>query len=182
MIRLMGILTGSAMAVGLLILAVGVPEFNATHNGDNEQVDPVIPEATVQIMEADAISEIEPVVDQTEHDVDVAEAPPPDLSPSAIPDPMPDPLPDIAPKPVASDPAPAPPAERQWYAFWSPFRSQIAADGFVAQLQRTTGLDYRVIKLKPGVFEVAFAYSDDSDIQNKLSQISTATGLDLSDG
>jgi hypothetical protein len=43
-------------------------------------------------------------------------------------------------------------------------------------------MDYRVIKLKPGVYEVAFAYSDDIDIQNKLSQISTATGLDLSGG
>ena len=179
MIRLMGILTGSAMAVGLLILAVGIPELNATHDGDNSRVDPVIPAAPpAQITEADPISAIEPVVDQDSQDVDVAEAPPPDFSPSAMPDPMPD----IAPKPLASDPGPAPPAERQWYAFWSPFRSQIAADGFVAQLQRTTGLDYRVIKLKPGVYEVAFAYSDDTDIQDKLSQISTATGLDLSDG
>ena len=57
--------------------------------------------------------------------------------------------------------------------------SKIAADGFVSQLQRTTGLDYRVVKLKPGVYEVAFAYSDDADIQDKLTQISSATGLDL---
>ena len=177
MIRLMGILTGSAMAVGLLILAVGIPELNARHDSDNTRVDPVIPEASVQIAEVDTISDIKPVVDQAKHDVDVAEASPPDLSPLATPDPMPD----VAPKRLANDPAPAPPAERQWYAFWSPFRSQIAADGFVAQLQRTTGLDYRVIKLKPGVYEVAFAYSDDTDIRNKLAQISTATGLDLSE-
>jgi len=52
----------------------------------------------------------------------------------------------------------------------------------VSQLQRTTGLDYRVVKLKPGVFEVAFAYSDDNDIQDKLTQISTATGLELTGG
>ncbi|MBT8102085.1 MAG: transglycosylase, partial [Gammaproteobacteria bacterium] len=74
------------------------------------------------------------------------------------------------------------PLEQQWYAFWSPFRSEIAADGFVSQLQRSTGLDYRVVKLKPGVYEVAFAYLDDSDIQTKLAQISSATGLDLSGG
>ncbi|MGB5577952.1 MAG: hypothetical protein WBM88_11145, partial [Woeseiaceae bacterium] len=72
--------------------------------------------------------------------------------------------------------------EQQWYAFWSPFRSKVAADGFVSQLQRTTGLDYRVVKLEPGVYEVAFAYSDDSEIQEKLVQISSATGLDLSGG
>ena len=46
----------------------------------------------------------------------------------------------------------------------------------------TTGLDYRVVKLKPGVYEVAFAYSDDADVETKLAQISTATGLDLSGG
>jgi hypothetical protein len=91
--------------------------------------------------------------------------------------------------PVATVPEPeaaideiAEPLEQHWYAFWSPFRSKIAADGFVSQLQRTTGLDYRVVKLKPGVYEVAFAYSDDSDIEHKLTQISSATGLDLSGG
>ena len=75
-----------------------------------------------------------------------------------------------------------PAADVSWYAFWSPFRSEIAADGFVAELQRTTGLDYRVVRLKPGVYEVAFAYLDESDIQEKLTRISTATGLDMSGG
>ena len=70
-------------------------------------------------------------------------------------------------------------ASLQWYAFWSPFRSEIAANGFVAQLQRVTGLDYRVVSIKPGVYEVAFAYSDDTDIESSLTQISAATGLDL---
>ena len=178
MIRLMGILTGSALAVGILILTVGVPELNSSQVGQDMQVDPVIAEASVQIMEANAISEIEPVVDQGNLDIEVVEALPAEVSTLATPDSTPD----IAPQPLASEAAPEPPAERQWYAFWSPFRSQIAADGFVTQLQRTTGMDYRVIKLKPGVYEVAFAYSDDTDIQNKLSQISTATGLDLSGG
>jgi hypothetical protein len=68
---------------------------------------------------------------------------------------------------------------RNWYAFWSPFRSRIAASGFVAQLQRVTGLDYRVVRVKPGVYEVAFAYSDDVEIQANLVQISEATGLDV---
>ena len=47
------------------------------------------------------------------------------------------------------------------------------------QLQRVTGLDYRVVKIKPGVYEVAFAYSDDDEIVLNLSQISAATGLNL---
>jgi hypothetical protein len=70
----------------------------------------------------------------------------------------------------------------QWYAFWSPFRSEIAASGFVDQLQRVTGLDYRVVKIKPGVYEVAFAYIDDAEITDNLTQITAATGLQLPEG
>lgn len=69
----------------------------------------------------------------------------------------------------------------QWYAFWSPFRSEIAATGFITQLQRVTGLDYRVVKVKPGVYEVAFAYNDGEELTASLSQISRATGLDMPD-
>ena len=71
--------------------------------------------------------------------------------------------------------------EENWYAFWSPFRSEIAARGFVAKLQETTGIDYRVVKVRTGVYEVAFSYVDDADIEDKLARISSATGLDMSD-
>ncbi len=71
--------------------------------------------------------------------------------------------------------------ELQWYSFWNPFRSEIAANGFVSQLERVTGIDYRVVKIKPGVYEVAFAYDDDAERHAKLAQISAATGLDLPD-
>jgi len=56
---------------------------------------------------------------------------------------------------------------------------EVAANGFVDQLQRVTGLDYRVVKVKPGVYEVAFAYEDDQEITANLTQISAATGLQL---
>ena len=42
-------------------------------------------------------------------------------------------------------------------------------------------MDYRVVKIKPGVYEVAFAYNDDVERHAKLAQISAATGLDLPD-
>jgi hypothetical protein len=69
--------------------------------------------------------------------------------------------------------------DMQWYSFWTPFRSQIAASGVVARLEEVTGLDYRVVKIKAGIYEVAFAYDNDDERRNKLSQISAATGLDL---
>jgi hypothetical protein len=71
--------------------------------------------------------------------------------------------------------------EMRWYSFWSPFRSEIAANGFVSQLEDVTGLDYRIVKVKTGVYEVAFAYIDDTERTNKLEQISAATGLDLTE-
>lgn len=155
MIRLIGILTGSALAVAFLIVTLGIP-----------QLEPRQPQSTAP-PEPEAQPEFPPLA-----------APKPE--PAVVE--LPEAPPDVPPEPaVVVEDAPLP-VEQQWYAFWSPFRSKVAADGFVAQLQRTTGLDYRVVKRKPGVYEVAFAYSDDSDIQEKLTQISSATGLDLSGG
>ena len=86
----------------------------------------------------------------------------------------------FAPTPEAET-EPASVLDEKWYAFWSPFRSELAANGFVSKLQESTGIDYRVVKIKTGLYEVAFAYSDDEDIQEKLARISAATGLDMSD-
>ncbi len=172
MFRLIGILTSSAIAIAILIVALGVPEFAAPEAEtaiiaepmkelvyepapESEAAMPVISES-----ESEQRSESETMVTVTPEFVPEEDV----FEPEAVPEPIRE----------ATD--------QQWYAFWSPFRSKIAADGFVSQLQRTTGLDYRVVKLKPGVYEVAFAYSDDSDIQDKLMQIASATGLDLSDG
>jgi hypothetical protein len=71
--------------------------------------------------------------------------------------------------------------ESQWYSFWSPFRSKLAASGFVQQLEKVTGFDYRIVKVKTGVYEVAFAYDNDDERRRKLALISSATGLELPD-
>ena len=171
MIRIIGILTGSALAVAFLIVALGIPELEAP------QPEPAAP--TPAVRQADAAPQPQP-----------APNPQPAPQPQAISQPEPEPaVARIPPSPPVPRPETAAvledvavPVEEQWYAFWSPFRSKVAADGFVSQLQKTTGLDYRVVKLEPGVYEVAFAYSDDSDIQEKLVRISSATGLDLPGG
>ena len=182
MIRLIGILTGSALAIAFLIVALGVPELGSQESETDATTparDPVAVEAPEPVPAAQAI---EP-----------PPAPPMDAAPAvpAAADTAIEPAAPAAPAPPTPEPSnvpvdetvPASPAEEQhWYAFWSPFRSRIAAEGFVAELQRTTGLDFRVVKQKPGVYEVAFAYSGDGDIQDKLSRISAATGLDMTGG
>ncbi len=175
MIRLIGILVGSAIAVGLLIVTLGVPEL----------AEP----------EPDTWA---PVLPATEQGSETVEGSLPATEPEIIPAPVQEPA--VSNPPVAEPPAiepeltdeqlveqifapqPEPLLEEHWYAFWSPFRSEIAANGFVSRLQQTTGMDYRVVKLKPGVYEVAFAYTDQDDIEQKLARISAATGLDMSGG
>ena len=165
MIRLIGILIGSALAVGLLIVALGVPALS-----------PSVPQAP---------AEPEPVVPI----IEPADEPQADVVPEPMPEPAPEPEPEVVAPDVETTAAliddifaTREPVEENWYAFWSPFRSEIAASGFVAKLQEKTGIDYRVVKVKTGVYEVAFAYTDDADIQSKLERITTATGLDMSGG
>lgn len=173
MIRLIGILTGSAIAVAFLIITLGIPEFAGPGP------------AAVEMHETPTVAHAEPAAPISvppatvpESPVPVAESPEP-VTEAATPVTEPPAL--VAEYTAAIEETPDP-IEQHWYAFWSPFRSKIAADGFVSQLQRATGLDYRVVKLKPGVYEVAFAYADASDIEHKLAQISSATGLDLTGG
>jgi hypothetical protein len=159
MMRFLGVLVGSALAVAALVVFVGIPEFTTESS---------VPEPTVITlpMRADAP---DPVAEEG------PDEPPP---PAAIDTPAQTPAEQLA-EQLAEQPAAEPAEPLQWYAFWSPFRSEVAANGFVDQLQRVTGLDYRVVKVKPGVYEVAFAYEDDQEITANLTQISAATGLQL---
>jgi len=171
--RIVGLLVGSAIAVALLILLVGVPELNTSNRTVDAVTDPE-PEPAP----APPLQEPPPLPLETKQEADYGE-PPIESSPPVA----------VAASPATIEeqdlqtPVDANSAstaeELRWYAFWSPFRSRIAANGFVTQLQRVTGLDYRVVNVKPGVYEVAFAYADDSEIQANLSQISAATGLDV---
>ena len=180
MFRLLGILLGSAIAVAFLILLVGIPQLSTDKDAEPVAVqlpmrpEPLVapPATTTARDEAQTNAPTDPAVTATA----LAEQPA-DIAPADVvatpPEPAVEPL-LPTPPPVAAD--------MRWYAFWSPFRSQIAANGFIAQLQRVTGLDYRVVTTKPGVYEVAFAYGDDAEIQANLEQISAATGLDIPEG
>lgn len=164
--RLLGILLGAALAVAILILVAGIPQIS--HGPVSEPVEvqlPLLPEPVAMV-------EVPP-------DPGIVALPSPETaSPPEVPSAL-APEQDTALEPQRPAPDTAAIEELRWYAFWSPFRSQIAANGFVAQLQRVTALDYRVVSIKPGVYEVAFAYTDDAEIQANLSQITAATGLQV---
>ena len=183
MLRLIGILTGAVLAIAFLIVALGVPEFVTP---ETEVIAEVALDMTAQ---TEAMAEPKP-----EAAVESAPAPEAELEAGPETEPMVEAVAEPAPEPdyealveqifaptPETEPEPAPALDENWYAFWSPFRSELAANGFVSKLQESTGIDYRVVKIKTGLYEVAFAYSDDADIQDKLAKISAATGLDMSD-
>ena len=167
MIRLLGAITGSALALAALLVLVGVPQFKAEPKNIERAVVtlPLRAEALIEKVLADEAPTEEILVEEVVVDALEAEAEADAVVSAAA---------DIEPEIEVLLPD-----SQQWYAFWSPFRSEIAASGFITQLQRVTGLDYRVVKLKPGVYEVAFSYAEDEDIPVNLSQISAATGLDM---
>ena len=169
MMRLLGVLVGSALAVAAMVVFVGIPEFTTESS--------VMDSAVITLPMRTGAAAPDAVIGEVQEEV-------PEAAPAAAAIDAPaEPVPDETPADTPTEPHVLQPAETlQWYAFWSPFRSEVAANGFVDQLQRVTGLDYRVVKVESGVFEVAFAYQDDQEITANLSQISAATGLRLPEG
>lgn len=195
MIRLLGFLIGSVVSIGMLLLVLGIPDITLSREVIEQiefddvidQIDldsvPAAVEAIKANIEAignnmaDEISEIVAKLETEEAPTEQAvkvetEEPAPPVTAS---------LQDEAVAEAASAPGPIIENDMRWHSFWNPFRSEIAANGFVTQLEKVTGLDYRVVKIKAGVYEVTFAYQNDSERRTKLSQISSATGLDLPD-
>ena len=170
MIRLLGVLVGSALAAVALVVFVGIPEFTTASSVAEESVMtlPIRPDVVAESEPIPAPPAAETIEMSEQVPAEVTETAGGESAESIVHGPEAEPF---EPQPIET--------MQQWYAFWSPFRSEIAATGFVDQLQRVTGLDYRVVKIKPGVYEVAFAYSDNDEIVLNLSQISAATGLNL---
>ena len=199
MIRILGFLVGSAASIGMLFLILGVPELNLSR----PLVDDAASASVAQTVEA-VTADLEAVaiemfgeVSQLVDDLPTAEPPAEEQAASNSEDvtlSSEELTPGISQNnsQIASFPAEPgsatatataidepPENDLRWFSFWNPFRSAIAANGFVGQLEKVTGLDYRVVKIKTGVYEVTFAYENDTERRTKLSQITSATGLDL---
>jgi len=201
MIRILGFLVGSAASIGMMLLILGVPELNLSR----PLVDDAASASVAQTVEA-VTADLEAVaiemfgeVSQLVDDLPTAEPPAEqqaasnsedaNLSSEELTPGISQNNSQIASFPAEPGSATAtatainepPENDLRWFSFWNPFRSAIAANGFVGQLEKVTGLDYRVVKIKTGVYEVTFAYENESERRTKLSQIASATGLDLPD-
>ncbi len=167
MIRMLGVLCGAAIAIGLLTWLVGVPQFTSKRPPANEPLAVVTRPAAVEQPLAEAATR-DPGESIPPDSAELEQVPlPQDMAATGVAEPDAE--------PIAEQAQPDP----QWFAFWTPFRSEIAANGFVSRLQSVTGLDYRVVRIEAGVYEVAFAYASETEIESKLATITAATGLEL---
>ena len=177
MIRLAGMLAGSLLGAAILVVVAGVPRL-AGPDATAEIAEPVpaaapdtakaVPAPASAAPPAEAPASPEPGAATQAGDIPTEAPPAAALTPDRA-----------SASPPAAAAVPAGPPPLRWHAFWSPFRSRVAANGFVAELSRVTGLDYRVVALKSGVYEVAFGYEDELEIDAKLATIRAATGLEI---
>jgi hypothetical protein len=65
------------------------------------------------------------------------------------------------------------------FLFWSPFRSEGAAEGFARRLSAATQVPVEVVAGGPDGYRVAFSYQDALQRQARIDRIETITGLQL---
>ncbi len=162
MMRLLGFVTGAAAVIGAMVMLLGAPDVQEPAVVDKPE------QATAQPASID-----KPAGD---YDVPVPVAEPVPVVESPA-EPIAEAQTNTTPAPLVEPALETPGTDELWHPFWQPFRSQIAANGFASRLTAITDIDYRVLRLKPGAYQVAFAYADDLERSAKLAQIESATGL-----
>jgi hypothetical protein len=65
------------------------------------------------------------------------------------------------------------------HIFWSPFRSQWAAEGFARRLTNATQIPIEVVEAGSGQYRVAFDYRDEGQRLEHIERIESITGLKL---
>ena len=192
MYRLLGFCLGSIASVSALMFLIGWPDFHLSGDSDDadrydmavqklkakqrpaepEVSEPTPPPAAMETPPPAQNNKIAAVAIDSDIPESTADAPPAEtVAPTEMMDEL------MRTDPTGTEVAAA--TAETWHTIWTPFRSHIAADGFVSRLESVTGLDYRVLQVKTGVYEVAFAYADQAELDLNLARISAATGLDL---
>jgi len=180
MIRILGFTVGAALTTGVMLLIVGMPETREANTPaatvgsplpaePAQPAQPSGPTQTAEVPERPIAPSVETATMAPTNGTVVEPGPP-------LPENLRAPFGERA---TPQESASTPVADSHWHSFWDPFRSQIAANGFAARLSAVTGIDYRVVQLEPGSYQVAFAFADDGERVAKIAQIEQATGLEL---
>jgi hypothetical protein len=71
---------------------------------------------------------------------------------------------------------------QRWEAFFTPFRSQASADGFVRFLQTATGREFRVTRAGPGEYRVWVRVGSADSTADRIAEIEAVTGMSIRGG
>ncbi len=193
MYRLLGFCLGSIASVSALMFLVGWPDFHLSGDAaDSERFDMAVQKLKAKQLSAEPATpgtELPQPATEPASNESIAESEAVAIVSDIDAPPTADGLEQAATAGVPVAPIadygadngslPEVPPVEAWHTIWTPFRSRIAANGFVSRLESVTGLDYRVVQVDTGVYEVAFAYADQAELDTNLARISAATGLDL---
>jgi len=189
MMRALGFLTGTAVTVAafLLVLDSGdsrQPEAVSAHSADAtaEQLS-VVAEAIAERVDAAKVRTASEPAQAPQPEAAGTEAESWDGAQSAATAPAPEPeenhLAEVAQQARADDPGREHNDPASTYLFWSPFRSEWAAQGFAGRLTAATQVPVEVVAAGPGNYRVAFSYQDETERQARVQRIETITGLQL---
>jgi hypothetical protein len=161
MIRILGFLVGSAASIGMMLLLLGVPDINLSRPLIDDAASASVAqtvEAVTADLEAVAIEMFEemsqlvddlPTADPTANSPAAEQAASNSEDADLLSEELTADLSQVAafPSEPGSTTASASAIDEasendlRWHSFWNPFRSRIAANGFVGQLEKVTGLD-----------------------------------------
>lgn len=197
MMRVLGFLTGTAVTVAafLLVLEGGdsrQPQAVGTHSAEAtaEQLS-VVAEAIAERVDAAKSGTASDPAQAPQPEPPGTDAEPRDDPQSVSAEPAPESIPESAPEPAVGPLAEARPEATAddsvaqhgggvgTYLFWSPFRSEWAAQGFAGRLTAATQVPVEVVAAGPGNYRVAFSYQDETERQARVQRIETITGLQL---
>lgn len=183
MMRTTGFLAGVCLTVATLLLVLDKledqqqePMTGITEDATAEQLSGVIAAIAEQV---DVVPD-DDIVDETvasAHESGTAES---ELSSSLeASGPHPDKRPEVAAEAPADGSDHEHSGNAGTYQFWSPFRSEWAAQGFAGRLTSATQVAVEVVHAGPGKYRVAFSYRDETERLAQIEHIETITGLKL---
>ncbi len=176
MMRVTGFLAGVGLTIAAFVLVLNTRENQQPETVTETTVDPTSAELAAVV---EAIAEYVDVV-QTGNELDepgMASAEPQHGFEESGPDH--DLQPDDQAQAAADVSDREEPGATSTYLFWSPFRSEWAAQGFAGRLTSSTQVPVEVVDAGPGNYRVAFSYRNETDRLARVERIETITGLKL---
>lgn|GEM_PF-1880272 len=186
--KLLGFITGLGL-VGAAIYTVsigsGLHRFSLDSPSGKETLVEQLMDRAKQVsarIQSTDLTSVTPPVPPTELQNRTLDSAPSEQAPTPVTPshrlPPPQEIKSAAPEPTEELPKDSKPT---WYPLWSPFHSELSAQGFAKRLAALSGRSLRVTEEGPSRYRVQLAYLDSDDLKAALLAIRQTAGLDLAE-